>query len=536
MTSPRFDLLFENSPISLQLFAPDGRTIKVNSAWKKLWNLQDEYVENFILKEYNVFSDPVLTHKGTIEYFHRAWKGERVELPTFTYDPAFNGKVGRKRITRPLLCPVQDGEGNLIEVLLINEDITEQQEEFETKDFLAGVAAILLESIDYQKTLDHLASAAIPYFTDGCIIDLIKDGEIHRVVTKHLDPAIAEIMKQLGTRIPLQNSNHVSTRVIQKGKPLLIKKVESEVIKTNAFNDEHARLVALTGLKSGLSVPLSIRGEVIGAIHFWSNSDRKNFDDGDIKIAQEISRYAALAIDNAHLYREAQQAISQREDFISIASHELKTPVTALMLQMEIIQSVLRDQGPLDSVTLNKISAGASRQLDRLSRLIDDMLDLTRVYRRKLVPELTMSADFKQIILQSISRFSEQLESSRIQLTSDLSEGCIVQCDPYRIEQVVTNLITNALNYGLKRPIEIGLYRTNKKAVCWVRDCGVGIAKKDHERIFQRYERVQSATDGRGLGLGLFISRQIVDEHHGKIYVVSELGKGSTFFIELPMP
>ncbi|HXH76611.1 MAG TPA: ATP-binding protein [Bacteriovoracaceae bacterium] len=531
-----FATLFENSPVSIQLLSLEGKTLMVNPAWKKLWDISDDFVESYILKEYNILKDPILEAKGTLPYFHRAWAGEVVELPSVHYDPAEMGLQGRKRITKPLACPVKDKHGNIQEILLLHNDITEQHEMVENKNFLAEVAAILLESLDYNKTLEHIARSTFPYFTDGCLVDIIEDGVLKRLVTKHCDPKVEETFVKMQKLYPPQiGSPQPSGRVIHSGEPELLVNVDLNVIVKHCYNQEHADLINSTKLKSHLAVPLKIRGETIGALNLLRNSERRPFEEKDIPLALEISRYAALAIDNARLYRDAQKAITQREDFISIASHELKTPVTALLLQMEIIQSILLDQGELDRETLNRISSGASRQLTRLSDLIEDMLDLTRLSRRKLTNQVENKVNLRELTQQVISRFTEQLQSSNIKLTFNAHDKVLVDCDPVRMEQVITNLLSNAILYGQKKPVEIFLMATKGNAIFKIKDYGIGIDPSDHKRIFERFERGLPATDGKGLGLGLFISSQIIHEQGGELYVESKLGSGSTFIFELPL-
>lgn len=527
----RFLCLFEHSFFSIQILNASGYTILVNPAWKKFWNLSDEFVDNFILNK-----DPLLKSKEVLPYLERAWAGEIVEMPNLPYDPSENGKTGRIRITRPMICPLKDSQGKVTELMLLYEDVTEKHEASENKNFLASMAAILLESLDYNQTLEHIATATIPYMADGCIVDLLEDGQIKRLVTKHYDPQIEKLLRQLAEKFPPNmNSPQPTPRVMRSGEPELLKKLDIEVIRNHTMSNEHTELIRSTGIKSHIAVPLHIRGETIGALNFWITSERRPFDEKDVQLALEISRFAALAIVNARLYRDAQSAISQREDFISIASHELKTPITALMLQMEIIQSIIKDQSSTDHTTLLKVSAGAERQLDRLKHLIDDMLDLTRVSQRKLISEMTDHVDLKQLIQQVIGRFKEQIELNSISLSFVTKGKIFVKCDPVRLEQVVTNLISNALLYGKKRPIEITLISFEEKAVFKIKDYGIGIAMADQKRIFLRFERGFPATDGKGLGLGLFISQQIMEEQGGMLYVESRPENGSTFTFELPL-
>jgi signal transduction histidine kinase len=534
-SNSRFNVIFENSPLSIQILDSKGKTILVNTAWKQLWDLSDQFIEDYIYKKYNIFEDPILQENGVLQYLKRAWAGEIVKGPLFVYDPLKAGLKGRARVTRPLFHPLKDSHGQVQEVILIHEDITEQHEAVENKNFLSTLAGFLLESLEYEKTMEHIASACVPYLADGCLIDLIEHGEIKRLVTKHIEPEIQNKLWILHENFPItMNSPEPISRVLRSGRPELLAKVNRETIALHSYSEEHAELIESTNIKSHLAVPMKIRDETIGGLNFWITSERRPFDENDLKLAQEVSRYAALAIDNARLYRDAQNAIHQREDFISIASHELKTPVTALMLQMEIIQSILKETGPLDQKKLYEVCMGSAKQLNRLNILIEEMLDLTRISSRKLISEKKTAIGLKQLLLNVIERFSQQLEEENIKLVLSAPEELLVKCDPIRTEQVLTNILSNAVLYGKNNPIEITV-ESNAKAIISIKDYGIGIAPSDHIRIFNRFERVIQAIEGKGLGLGLFISKQIMEEQNGTIKLISELNKGSTFIIELPL-
>lgn len=533
--SSRFNSLFDNSPLSIQILDRSGKTVLVNRAWKKLWDLNDEYVENFVLKEYNVFTDSLLAQKNLLGYFERALQGEVVQMPKVYYDPMVNGKEGRMRIVRPLICPVLSEEGHFNELVLIHEDITEQFVEVENKQFLAGLGAILMESLDYITTLEQIALACIPFFSDAAMVDIIEDGEIKRLVTKHQDKTVEKRLMELVTTFPPKlDSPQPTPRAIRTGKPELLAKVDREIICRHTYNEEHANLISSTGLKSHLVTPLIIRGEIIGTLNFWITSARRPFDEKDIHVAEAICRFAALAIDNARHYRDAQNAISQREDFISIASHELKTPITALMLQMEIAQTIIKTDEKPDRETLQKIFDSATRQVERLSSLIEDMLDLTRISRKSLVSENKKQVLFREMIEDVLERFSSQFKSRGIEVDFYPLDDVYVDCDPLRLEQVITNVISNAILYGQNRPLEVSMQVKDGMAICQIKDNGIGIAKQNLDKIFDRFERIHSATDGKGLGLGLYICRQIMEELSGRIYAESAIGIGSAFFIELP--
>jgi PAS domain S-box-containing protein len=231
---------------------------------------------------------------------------------------------------------------------------------------------------------------------------------------------------------------------------------------------------------------------------------------------------------------QLENAIRARDEFISIVSHELRTPVTSLKLQA---QTALRQLGKNDPGAFNekttKFVSSAGRQLDRLAKLIDDMLDVSRISMAQLTIDME-PIDLGEVMRDVVERFEEQAKAagSKIEVSSDGEVR--VQGDRLRLEQVLNNLITNALKYGLGTPIDIYLREAGGKAILSVQDHGMGIASDDHARIFERFERAVSANSISGMGIGLFVSQKIIEAHRGTITVESETGKGSLFTVTLP--
>ncbi len=233
---------------------------------------------------------------------------------------------------------------------------------------------------------------------------------------------------------------------------------------------------------------------------------------------------------------ELVQAVQMRDDFMSIASHELKTPLTSLKLQSQLRKRNLR-KGDYSSFTLpglKKMFDVDEKQFVRITHLIDDMLDISRISTGKLSMNLEVF-DLCELVKDLVERSSEQFLAAGCPVKVDICHSAIGNWDRFRIEQVVMNLLTNAMRYGAGLPISVQVLVSSGQARILVHNQGRGIAEENHQRIFQRFERAVSGNEISGLGLGLFIVKQILEAHHGSVWVQSKLGQGATFVVELPL-
>lgn len=236
------------------------------------------------------------------------------------------------------------------------------------------------------------------------------------------------------------------------------------------------------------------------------------------------------------LLKRQMEATRMRDEFISIASHELKTPLTSLKLQAQLNRRMINADRPESyaPARIDKLVESTEKQVDRLVRLVEDMLDISRIATGKMAMERTV-VDLGELVNEVVERLRAQIEAAGCQIHLEVQAEVQGRWDRFRIEQVISNLLMNAIRYSPGTPLWIKLRSSESLAELTVRDKGPGIAKENQERIFQRFERAVNARNITGLGLGLFICREIVESHGGKISVVSELTQGACFIVELPI-
>lgn len=405
--------------------------------------------------------------------------------------------------------------------------------------FLAEASAQLSASLDYEVTLSNVARLAVPRLSDYCAIDVMDDdNQIRSLELADVDPEKKAIGRKMHEDHPVDpESNHPVAQVLRSGRPILFSSVDEDVLKLFAEDDEgYLQALRQIGIDSAMYVPLVARGRTIGVVSFVASESGQRYGPSDLALAQELTRRAAMAIDNARLYREAQEAVRMREEFLSIASHELKTPLTTVKGYGQILGRLLR-RPLVDTDRLVRLADQLQEQLSRFETLIADLLDVSRIQQRglELRPEPT---DLVALVRTVVSRFEYPAEPEpRHTLTVSAPEQLHGVWDPDRLDQVLTNLISNAVKYspdGGTITIAIQLHDDDQVEFS-VSDQGIGIPEAEQGQLFRpfaRSETVQRAISG--VGLGLYISQQIVTRHGGMIWLESAPGVGSRFAVLLP--
>ncbi len=423
-------------------------------------------------------------------------------------------------------------------------DVTEQrhaEEELKRAEsharFLSEASAALAASLDYESTLRNVAQLAVPTLADWCVVDVAQpDGTFKRVETVSALPEDADLVRQVHQygNTSAVNPHSPAVQAFSNGKALLIENITPEHLHEIAQSEEHERLLAALRIVSYIAVPMVVREHALGVLHFFTSHSGRRYTTVELALLEELARRAALSVENARLYREAQKAIRLRDEFLSIASHELKTPLTPLSLKLQMLSREARRQldSPFRRAVEDYITVG-SRQVKRLSELVGDLLDVARIAGGRFRLEFE-EVELSTLTREVVARHEPEATRAGSRLVLEAQEAVVGHWDRLRLEQVITNLVDNAIKYGAGKPIHIQLEADAGRALLRVRDEGIGIAPENLSRIFDRFERAVSDRHYGGLGLGLYITRTIVEAMGGTIQVESTLGQGATFTVVLP--
>jgi signal transduction histidine kinase len=383
-------------------------------------------------------------------------------------------------------------------------------------------AAMTIEAVseivcrEGKQALGARVGAILFVAADGMALDLVGD-----------DGMLAE-SRQTWRRIPLTMATHV-TEAVRTGVPVLHTTREAWSV---AYPDAARWSAVIHG--TSLALPMVVHGRTIGCLAYaWQEEGM--FQGAGRQFASALAAQAAQAFERARLYAEAQEAVKMRDEFLSMASHELRTPLTSIKLQLD---ALLRQVGD-DPTALLLVQAvhpklqRLGRQADRLAKLVMELLDVARVSQGRLPLDIE-EVDLRQVVREVADRHAEELSRQACALWLQCAPA-VGAWDRSRLDQVVTNLLSNALKYGAGKPITVTTAVVGDEAVLTVRDQGIGIAAENHQRVFERFERLVSTRHYGGFGIGLWIVAEIVQAFGGRIDVDSVPGQGAAFIVHLPL-
>ncbi len=596
-----FKTIFEQTPVSTQIFSPSGDTVMVNKAWEKLWN-----VSFSLVKSYNILNDKQLVKTGTMTYVKKAFKGEVVALPEIKYDPTLTIKIPGVVPYRWLsarMYPIKNTKGDVTHVVLQHEDVTEKRDSEEGRNRLAAIVESTQDAIisinnegiitSWNKSAQHMYGYKASEATGKSIYILIPD---------HLVREEERLLKDVreGKKLNI----YETVRVKKNGEHILIS------LSISPIKDGHGKVIGASKIARDITAQKKYERSLkeseerlrvalhAGQIGVWDWDIVQNklkwtdkvyeiheVDPKKFKVSYETFREFIHPDDRVYTKSKITEALSGNEDFsaefriitpkgkvkwvatkaiityakdskplrmlgatlditqqkqleqdksdfLSMASHELKTPLTSLKMFIDLL---FRE---IDNGNLEKKKYFAKRIMDQASRLTEltnDLLDVSRIETGKLSLNIEKFS-INELVGDTVEGIQATTKKHKIIIKEN---GRVeVNADRYRIYQVLVNLLTNAVKYSPNgKVIIVEIKQDERNVIVSVKDNGRGIAKEQHKRIFERLYQVTDPEEKTfpGLGLGLFISKEIVARHKGSIWLKSAKGKGATFYFSLPL-
>jgi signal transduction histidine kinase len=400
----------------------------------------------------------------------------------------------------------------------------------------------LAASLDDVTTIQQVARLAVSFIAHCCIVDLVDENQrLSATALAHRDPVQEEALRAYRRGFPLDVSAHPPlAAVLQTGQAAIYPDLtDSKQLASTRPKEQLAAERAL-GFRSGMFVPLVARGRTLGAICFFAAGSGRPFGPADLARATELARRAALAIDNAQLYRQATEAIRLRDAALSTVAHDLRNPLTAIRLITDTVRLHLtRLSGPgRDEVEADLGRIDASVQ--RVAAQTDELLDVARLQNGQPLQLRRRRTDLVGLVRALLSDYQERTRRHRLVVEAGAPELAGLW-DADRLGRVIGNLLDNAIKYSpAGGEIAVSLAQQADAGMEWavltVQDSGLGIPAADLPRVFDWFHRAQNVrAEVKGTGIGLASAQRIVEHHGGVLEVASGEGVGSTFTVRLPL-
>ena len=398
-------------------------------------------------------------------------------------------------------------------------EITEIKHGEAVQSLLADVGSILSASLDVRAELPAVAARVVPFLGDWCVIDEIVAGDAVRQIAAHAVPERASALAKL-ERCP---------HAIELDEPELHADPDpASLARALGVDPEHG----LEGLEPGsyLILPMQARGGMLG-IMFLGTSAPRRFGAAEELLAEQVSRRAALCMENTLLYEEAQRATRAREELLAVVSHDLRNPLNAISMSAKALARA--EARKMEPEWLHRQVQTMVRSTELMERLIHDLLDFARSESGQLSLERTPN-DAARLLADSAELLGPLAAQKGIHLEVGHAEAISVSCDRDRVLDVLSNLIGNAIKFTPSGgSVEVRVERLRDEARFAIIDTGPGIPPEHVPRVFERFWRANKTANG--LGLGLAICKRLIDAHSGSIWAESTLGKGTTFYFTLPL-
>jgi signal transduction histidine kinase len=413
--------------------------------------------------------------------------------------------------------------------------------------FLVEASRCLADSLDYDTTLATVAGLALPLLGSWSIVDLVSpDGSVRRLSIVHSDPeqqAIAAELKEGWP--PLRDDPMGVPVVVHTRRTEVVPEITDEFLVSVARTGENLGRLRALGMSSLITVPMSARGRVLGAITFVSSSAGRRFDEADVSLAEDLAARCGIAIDNARLHRAAltlvvaERANARREaadeiktDLLATASHELRTPINVMAGYLELL--TMEIAGPL-TTTQRQYLVRVQASKKQLLGIVEDMLNFVRLHEKKVEYQFS-DVGLRSVVEDAASAYHQGFEEKGLELRTRCEPDVRAFTDPAKVWQILMNLLSNARKFtGDSGKVTVECRMDGDRPTIRVHDTGQGIPEEKLEAVFEPFVQGDGSLTrpAEGMGLGLSISRQLARDMAGDLTVTSAIGEGSTFTLSL---
>ncbi len=396
--------------------------------------------------------------------------------------------------------------------------------------FLADVSASMAETFEPTAAARLAAQGAVPILADLALV-LASEGDTVRCVAEsHIDKIDGPQLEALLRRRPpkLETTGLISHAICER-QTLFLPRVTPQVSSAYRWSEQDLAAFEAFAIRSVIVVPFIVRGELTGAMLFATTTEP--YRQSEVQFAERYAYGVAIIMENARLYKKAQEAIRARDDFLSMASHELRTPITSLRLFAQKLAQKASHAAPATVIGLSERILRQTARLDRMAERLLDTCEIGAGY-----PSIERApTDLVTVVDDVVQAFTEPAAHAGSQLLVSFPGPVVGLWDPVRLEQIVANLLDNSIKFGEGKPIHIDVDANEHRVRLSIRDEGPGISDEEAAHVFERYWRSKRAKNHGGLGLGLYVVSEMAKAQGGTVRLESREGRGSTFTLELPL-
>ncbi len=524
----------------------EGRIISYNQRVAEMWGIPPElfasgddaraiavaveklsHPEEFLAKVQELYEQPELASYDVLELkdgrvFERYSQPQRID----------GSSVGRVWSFRDVTARRRAEEQS--HALVVEQAARAEAENSEKRAaLLAEASRVLSGSFDYQTTLAALVRLTVPAMADYCALDIVDGDNFTRVGEAHVDKSKTNLVNEMSSfPSSVLTKYHPMMRVLATGHPVLEVQVTPELIQASFVHEAQRQTVRALAPLSYICVPLlgSGKGKPLGVLTLATASSGRRYDMADLAMAADLSRRAALVVEHARLFHEAEQATRARDEILAVVAHDLRNPLNTVMMAAGLMLETSSPERPAERRQVEIVRRAA----DRMNRMIQDLLDVKRMESGRLGLEAKPET-VAGLVGDTMEMLRPLAEGSSIRLESHVAPNLPrVLADATRISQVLSNLVGNAVKFTPREGvITITADGLDAEVRFSVIDTGAGIPAEQLPHIFGRFWQARTS-DRRGIGLGLAIAKGIVEAHRGRIWVESSVGLGSTFYFTLP--
>jgi PAS domain S-box-containing protein len=524
----RFRLMANGVPSMIWTAAPDGTITYANERWLEFCGSTPEQ---------NASGWPDLVpHPDDLQRRTSGWRAALRDGTPYEIEVRHRRHDGVYRWLVTRAVPVRDERGAIVQWFGTTTDIDDRKRAEMQNLFLAEASAELAQLNDEASALQKVAAMAVPQFADWCAVDLKDEsGSVRRLSVAHVDPAKLQLVREIEAKYPPRPSHNSGVaKVIRTGELEWAKSIPNEMLVELAEDEEHLRVIRKLGLKSYICVPLKSRGVVLGAISFATAESGRTYSEGDVRAAGDLANRAVIALENARLIASLREADRRKDEFLAMLAHELRNPLAPIRNAVQIFRA---KAPPVPE--LRWAGEVVERQVRQMTRLVDDLLDVSRITRGRV--ELRRERiDLATVVNEAIEASRPLIKKWGHQLSVSLPpEPVLLDADPARLAQVIGNLLNNAAKYTDQGGrIELLAGTKGEWVSIRVRDNGIGIPKEKLRNIFELFTQIDPLVERSqgGLGIGLTLVQRLTEMHGGRVEAFSDgPGRGSEFVIELPL-